>query len=252
MGFGMGRKRGSAFCVVKVIFIVFNIIVWLLGFGVLTVGIWMQVNRGSYVTLMPYSSILSASALCITASAIIFIIGFCGCCGAMVESQCMLVVYFVFVLIVFGLQVAATALGLSHKQEIQRFVERELLLSIQEEYDPSLTQPDSQEGIVAIVDAVQQDLECCGLHNYTDWFYIPAWPEQEKVPLSCCREVTENCIQSSEAWYTKGCMKEIEYFFMQNMYTLGILALAAAVIQVLAMSAAVSLFCCLRKDRNLL
>ena len=58
----------------------------------LTVGIWMHLNRGPYVTLLPNSSFLSATTLTIAAGAIIFIVGFCGCCSAMMESQCMLVV----------------------------------------------------------------------------------------------------------------------------------------------------------------
>ena len=64
----------------------------LLGFGVLTVGIWTHLNRGPYGTLLPNSSFLSATTLTIAAGAIIFIVGFCGCCSAMMESQCMLVV----------------------------------------------------------------------------------------------------------------------------------------------------------------
>ena len=52
----------------------------------------MHLNRGPYVTLLPNSSYLSATTLTIAAGAIIFIVGFCGCIGAMMESQCMLVV----------------------------------------------------------------------------------------------------------------------------------------------------------------
>ena len=52
----------------------------------------MHLNRGPYVTLLPNSSYLSATTLTIAAGAIIFIVGFCGCVGAMMESQCMLIV----------------------------------------------------------------------------------------------------------------------------------------------------------------
>ena len=52
----------------------------------------MHLNRGPYVTLLPNSSFLSATTLTIAAGVIIFVVGFCGCVGAMMESQCMLVV----------------------------------------------------------------------------------------------------------------------------------------------------------------
>ena len=63
-------------------------------------GIWLQVNRGPFVSLLPAYSFLSASALCITAGAIILVVGFLGCCGAFLENQCMLigvsVLYFIY------------------------------------------------------------------------------------------------------------------------------------------------------------
>jgi hypothetical protein len=52
----------------------------------------MHVNRAPYNTLLPDTAFLSATVLTICAGAIIFILGFCGCCGAILESQCMLVV----------------------------------------------------------------------------------------------------------------------------------------------------------------
>lgn len=251
MGSGYGsRRKGNVFFLVKYLFIVFNVLVWLLGFGVLTVGIWMHLNRGPYVTLLPNSSFLSATTLTIAAGVIIFVVGFCGCVGAMMESQCMLVVYFIFVLVIFGLEVTATALGLTYKYKVQTFIRQEVLLSIKQDYDPQLA--DSQnKGVVAVVDNIQTDLECCGVDNLTDWFYIPAWPDKANVPMSCCVNPSQGCGEASSdaPWHTRGCMKEVEYWFMTRMYTMGILALSVAVIQVLAMAAAIGMFCCLRKDK---
>ena len=63
----------------------------LLGCGVLSLGLWLQVNRGPQISILPSYTFLSASALCITAGAIILLIGFLGCCGAFYENQCMLI-----------------------------------------------------------------------------------------------------------------------------------------------------------------
>ncbi|XP_060583422.1 tetraspanin-4-like [Ruditapes philippinarum] len=249
----MGRHKGSAFCCIKYCFIAFNILVWLLGLGVLTVGIWMHVNRAPYNTLLPDTAFLSATVLTICAGAIIFILGFCGCCGAILESQCMLVVYFVFVLVIFGLEVAATSLCLTHKQQINRFLHEEVKLSIQEDYRPELAGKQNG-GVVAVVDSIQTHFECCGIDNHTDWYSISAWPDKTSVPDSCCVQPIDGCgyAGSTAAFYSRGCLEEVKFWFMKNMYTLGVLALVVAVIQILTMTAAVAMFCCLRKNKSIL
>ena len=48
-------------------------------------------------------------------------------------------------------------------------------------------------------------LECCGVDNLTDWFYIPAWPDKANVPSSCCVNQSFGCgeANSDAAWYTR-------------------------------------------------
>ena len=62
-----------------------------MGCAVLGIGIWLQVSKGSYASIIPNVSFLGASVLCIVAGVLILIIGFFGCCGAIMESQCMLI-----------------------------------------------------------------------------------------------------------------------------------------------------------------
>jgi len=62
----------------------------LLGCAVLGIGIWLQVSKGSYASVIPNISFLGASVLCIVTGVLILIIGFFGCCGAIMENQCML------------------------------------------------------------------------------------------------------------------------------------------------------------------
>ncbi|XP_069133069.1 tetraspanin-4-like [Argopecten irradians] len=242
------RKDGSMFNAVKYIFFFFNVLIWLLGCGVLALGIWMQVNKGPYVAILPSHSFLSATALCITVGAIILIVGFCGCCGALVESQCMLVAYFVFVFVIFGLEVAITVLGFSNKDQIRSTAEQELTYSIEHVTSPRIEKT-HQEGVLAMIDTIQHDLQCCGMNNYTDWYTIGNLSKGDSIPSSCCIYKEENCGQSTSLrYYKRGCLKEIEYWFLQNMYVLGIVALLVGVVQISAMVAAVALFCCLRKD----
>lgn len=254
MGSGGSLKQGvSAYCAVKYAFIILNVLIWFLGFGVLTVGIWMHVNRAPYMTLLPNSSFLSATVITICVGAVIFTVGFCGCCATIMEYQCMHVVYFVFVLVIFGMEITAMTFSLTHKEEIQLFLYEEVMLSINEDYDPR-PQETANSGVVIIIDAIQRTLKCCGIDNQTDWYSISVWPGQNNVPTSCCVQPIQGCgnANSNAALHLKGCRDEVKYWFMRNMYTLGILALVVAVVQILAMISAVAMFCCLRKNKSIL
>ncbi|XP_041365676.1 tetraspanin-9-like [Gigantopelta aegis] len=242
----------TSFCIVKYVFFAFNVFIWLLGCGVLALGIWLQVNRGPFVSLLPAYSFLSASALCITAGAIILVVGFLGCCGAFLENQCMLIGYFVMVLLIFALEITAGTLGFVKKDEVQMLIKKELLSSIKTEYAPRVQNPDI-EGWREIFDSLQLELQCCGVNNYTDWYNIQAWPDEARVPDSCCVEPATSCGQLDKSfWFDRGCLGEIEYWFVRNMYVLGVVGITVGVIQILGMVAAIVLFCYLRNRKFLL
>jgi len=75
---------------------------------VLGIGIWLQVSKGSYASIIPNVSFLGASVLCIVAGVLILIIGFFGCCGAIMESQCMLITVSVYSILTVGRLVSVT------------------------------------------------------------------------------------------------------------------------------------------------
>lgn len=34
-----------------------------------------------------------------------------------------------------------------------------------------------------------EQFQCCGVNGYTDWFKVNAWPDDDIVPDSCCRNL---------------------------------------------------------------
>ena len=44
-------------------------------------------------------------------------------------------------------------------------------------------------------------LQCCGVRNYSDYFYISAWPTQRRVPDSCCKQPEEGCGQREKRFW---------------------------------------------------
>lgn len=75
----------------------------ILGWGSLGVGIWLYVVKNAYVSLTPANfGVLSAAGLCIAAGATVIVIGFVGCCGAWVESKCLLLTVSTFFTICYS------------------------------------------------------------------------------------------------------------------------------------------------------
>ncbi|XP_048727193.1 tetraspanin-4 isoform X2 [Ostrea edulis] len=207
----------------------------------------MQANRDSFSVVLPTYSFLTAASLVIIAGTITLVIGFVGCCGAIAENKCMMVVYFIFVLIIFGLEVAATALILSYQNDIKTAIKEEMLYSLEYSSDSSV-HSQKREGIVRLIDTIQTDLQCCGVNNYTDWYGVG--DQSKQVRSSCCVDPFPGCEKSqSFLWRPKGCMEEIEYLFSKNMHYIGIAGLCVAVVQILMMAACIMLFCNMR-DRS--
>ncbi|NXL69354.1 TSN3 protein, partial [Leptocoma aspasia] len=72
----------------------------------------------------------------------------------------------------------------------------------------------SQDPGNSAVDVIQRKLQCCGVHNYTDWLkvssslYHPAC-----VPESCCKEKHSHCrgdLGHLEQLSEEGCLKKME------------------------------------------
>ncbi|KAJ8363407.1 hypothetical protein SKAU_G00122380 [Synaphobranchus kaupii] len=92
----------------------FNGIIFVAGAAVLGVGVWVKVDGGSLLAVIgniedapaELSQLLNVGYLLIAVGAVLLIMGFLGCCGAVKESRCMLLLFFVIVLVVFIAEVA--------------------------------------------------------------------------------------------------------------------------------------------------
>lgn len=69
------------------------------------------------------------------------------------------------------------------------------------------------------VDAVQQQLQCCGIYNYTDWcVLLPTHPNHLQrgpvsAPQSCCKEAALDCTDHGSRprnLFEEGCLQKLE------------------------------------------
>ncbi|TMS36535.1 hypothetical protein L596_003678 [Steinernema carpocapsae] len=207
------------------IFLGANAFFWVLGWSLLIVGIWIYSDQHVYsIMVRPSFNPMSSAALCVSCGLAVVIIGFIGFIGAVYESKCMLVVYFLFVAFLFFVQLLTGSLGVLYRERIMDNVRRDLVLHINKPYvskdhmDPN--------GLKYTWDHLQTALQCCGSQNYTDWFRSVHWPKNNFVPDSCCDkslfkegESIENCGQNFEhrdLWYQQGCYKPFTNWLLRH------------------------------------
>ncbi len=138
----------------------------------------------------------AAAVLLIVVSALVLVLTFLGCCGALKESRCLLGLYFAALLCMFVAMIVGAVVGYSQSLEE---VNQVLLDSITE-YDPDSTDKD-EVAITKAWDQIQKDVsclpgrkflhavcfqyfhhwlycyflqlqfqfECCGVNEYQDW-----------------------------------------------------------------------------------
>ncbi|KAK1886338.1 Tetraspanin-1 [Dissostichus eleginoides] len=98
----------------KIMMFIFNGGIFLAGVAILGVGVWVKVDSGSLLGLVEevdgapsgLSQLSNVAYLLIAVGAVLLLIGFLGCCGAVKESRCMLLTFFSIVLILFLVEVA--------------------------------------------------------------------------------------------------------------------------------------------------
>ncbi|VDO95778.1 unnamed protein product [Soboliphyme baturini] len=196
-----------------------------LGCGSFGVGIWLYVVKADYTSIAaPNFGALSAAALYVAAGATIIVIGFVGCCGAWVESKCLLITYFVFVLLVFVVELTAGILAFLYKREVRQLmiskhfyaifgechlevgradlrrwaskigviepkyvsevIRIELRNNLQNPYVAERAR--DSNGLPVTWDSLQSQFKCCGVESYKDWFRSERWPQNNWVLDSCC------------------------------------------------------------------
>ncbi|XP_069751203.1 tetraspanin-4a isoform X2 [Narcine bancroftii] len=219
----------------KYLMFVFNLLFWMAGGGVLGVGIWLAVTQGNFATLSATFPFLSAANLLIGTGSVATIIGFLGCVGAIKENKCLLLSFFVLLLLIFIVEVIAGILVCVYRAQIDTHARDDLTDGLQ------LFGTDGNIGLTNAWSIVQTDFRCCGVSNYTDWFEVF---NATQVPDSCCREYTVSCgLHSPETWWRDACYERVKMWLQDNLLVIGAFALCTALIQVVGLTLAMVMYC---------
>merc|ERR1711936_502918 len=245
---------------VKYLLFLTNFLIFGLGLAVCGLGAWVLVDKPSFLNLFEQAKDVckeacdgfdvtlytSAAYILVAIAALVLIIAFFGCCGAIKENKCMLGTYFTITLALFIVMVVGAVLGYSGNLESAI---KDPLLNALKKYNDDPTN-DNESGYKAAWNNIQSDLKCCGVNNVYDWngssFNFPVGMNK---PEGCCRRGSsgdlseaqiEECRQNidgpdSTSYYFEGCYTAITDEVKENQNVLVGVAIGVVVVMFLNM-----------------
>ncbi|KAM3876728.1 CD81 molecule a [Diretmus argenteus] len=233
--------EGCTKCIKYLLFF-FNFIFWLAGGVILGVALWLRHDPQTSNLLelkfdgnqAPSTFYISVHIL-IAVGAVMMVVGFLGCYGAIQESQCLLGTFFACLVILFACEVAAGIWGFMHKDTVST----EMINFYDSVYDKAVTDTigdkDTKQAATSVLKVFHETLNCCGKGTLTAVLTSLA----DKFGLS------NVCPQSGS---TTNCHTRIEELFSDKIYLIGIAALVVAVIMIFEMIFSMVLCCGIRNS----
>ncbi|OCT73085.1 hypothetical protein XELAEV_18036065mg [Xenopus laevis] len=216
----MSMTRGCLLCI-KITMFIFNLIFWLGGCGILGVGVWLAVTQGKFATLSVSFPSLSAASLFMVTGSIIMVVGFIGCLGAVTEHRCLLLTFFVILLIIFLLEMVSMTLFLTYTEQFHNYAQEDLKKGLQ------LYNTTGNLGLTNAWDIVQTEFRCCGVKNASDWLET-----KDSVPHTCCAEHSPACKSNPSLWWQDACYNKVRKWVETNIQSVGIFGICILVVQV--------------------
>ncbi|XP_065646391.1 CD151 antigen-like [Hydra vulgaris] len=249
MGLSCGMK-----CV-KYLLFAFNFIFWGCGTAVLGVGIYSRIKAKDWSSILGNDGyVLSVANLLIASGAVVMVIGFLGCCGAIKENKTMLASYVILLSLIFLMEIAAGIYAYVKKDKVLISVATNIKNSVIKEYGGSTF---VQKGFTDSVDYIQKQLKCCGAETPMDWSSSTWYKNIKKnendttphivVPNSCCAKNVPSCNVAIDipslpnSTYSEGCIAKGKVFVNGHILEIGGVGFGIALIQILGISVALML-----------
>ncbi|XP_062373838.1 CD9 molecule b isoform X2 [Sardina pilchardus] len=219
---------------IKYLMFGFNFLFWLAGTAVLAVGLWLRFDKRTEGLFAPTDSpsvFFTGVYLLIVAGALMMVVGFLGCCGAIRESPCMLGLFFFFLLLIFAAEVAAGIWGLSNKEKVVE--------EIQTFYKETFTNyvDTKQEALKGTLKAIQFGLDCCGLTGTA----VDAAVATDTCPKK----------EGLEVFITTSCPSAIDEMFNGKLHVIGGVGIGIGVIMIFGMIFSMLLCCAIKRTRDI-
>ncbi|KAK7805466.1 hypothetical protein U0070_017749, partial [Myodes glareolus] len=222
----------------------------LAGIAVLAIGLWLRFDsqtKSIFEQESNHSSFYTGVYILIGAGALMMLVGFLGCCGAVQESQCMLGLFFGFLLVIFAIEIAAAVWGYTHKDEVIKEVQEFYKDTYQKLKSKDEPQRETLKAIhVAVGHLCRTDssaaslqshalLNCCGLAGGVEQFISDICPKKQLL----------------ESFQVKSCPEAISDVFNSKFHIIGAVGIGIAVVMIFGMIFSMILCCAIRRSREM-
>uniref|UniRef100_G1SYM3 CD9 antigen n=3 Tax=Boreoeutheria TaxID=1437010 RepID=G1SYM3_RABIT len=204
----------------------------LAGIAVLAIGLWLRFDSQTKSIFEQdknnNSSFYTGVYILIGAGALMMLVGFLGCCGAVQESQCMLGLFFSFLLVIFAIEITAAIWGYSHKDEV--------IKEVQEFYKDTYNKlKNKDEPQRETLKAIHYALDCCGMAGGVEQFISDICPKKDIL----------------ESIQVKSCPEAIKEVFDNKFHVIGAVGIGIAVVMIFGMIFSMILCCAIRRSREM-
>ncbi|KAM4585274.1 tetraspanin 34a [Odontesthes bonariensis] len=239
----------------KIMMFIFNGAIFVAGAAILGVGVWVKVDSGSLLGVLEeiedvpdaFAQLVNVGYLLIGVGAVLLVIGFLGCCGAIRESRCMLMTFFCIVLIIFLAEVAGAVVLFVFQGLVKELVvdlETQVRKSIEKDYG-------NENSLTNIWNHTMDEFKCCGFMNYTDFDNSPYHNMHGKLfyPPTCCNATRDGDVVvvcpalTARDSRVPGCFLKLVELLEDNAVIVAAVALGIAFVEIAAMVVSLVLYC---------
>ncbi|NXM68712.1 TSN8 protein, partial [Serilophus lunatus] len=212
---------------------------------ILGVSIWIRVSKDAQqVNVCSHTNtvLFAGVDLLIAVGSIIMILGFLGCCGAVKESRCMLLLFFIGLLLILILQVTGGILGAVYRSQ----VETSLNITLMESVKALQSSTQDSKAFQEKFQKFERENKCCGLLNgHEDWGNNFKNPSGSNKICQCeVNKPSDLCIYFQGRYiYKTPCGKVIMKYLKDHLVIIVGIAFGLAVIEILGLVFSMSLYC---------
>ncbi|XP_044271170.1 23 kDa integral membrane protein-like [Tribolium madens] len=210
---------------IKYVLFIFNLIFAISGIGIIIAGALVLSDVGDFKYFME-DEILAPPIVLIVVAAIVFLVAFLGCFGAIRESYKLLIAFAVCLLVIFFVEMAVGVVAAIYKNDFGDALKNALKKSL-ENYSKNEMDKISW-------DNAHLKLKCCGVEGPDDW-------QGQPLPYSCCHvddelssTLNSYCINVARGkyLYETGCYDQLKIKIHENTNILIGVGIGIAFIQI--------------------
>uniref|UniRef100_W5NKA1 Tetraspanin n=1 Tax=Lepisosteus oculatus TaxID=7918 RepID=W5NKA1_LEPOC len=223
--------KGGMQCI-KYLMFAFNFLFWLAGTAVLAIGLWLRFDsrtKGIFEVDSNPSTFFTGVYILIGAGALMMIVGFLGCCGAIQESPCMLGLLFFF-------NLPSHHNGIAISRHFFLSLCAKVVTDIEDFYKETYNNylKTKQEALKETLRAFHFGLDCCGMGGTFEPIVKDTCPTKEGLAVLSL----------------KPCPQAIHEVFESKLHIIAGVGIGIAIVMIFGMIFSMVLCCAIRNTRD--